>query len=306
MHNIKFVSNQTGLSTHVIRAWERRYDALNPERTETNRRLYTDEDIEKLRLLGRAVQLGHSIGSIAALPTPELNRLLAKTPPERAEPNLERTSQEGETSAAYIEQALRAVREFDAEGLDLTLRRSVMHLGANTAVERVVAPLLEHIGAGWRDGVFRVSQEHMATAVLRTFLGRALDSIYIAEAAPYLVVATPSGQTHELGALMMAIIAASEGWRVLYLGASLPVEDIAGAARQVGAKGVALSVVYPPDDPKLPSELERLRLDLGEGVAILAGGGSVGGYREAWARIHATLFTDWRMTRSELEKLRNG
>ena len=67
MHTIKFVAIHTGISPHTIRAWERRYSALSPDRTATNRRLYSTTDIEKLSLLQRAVQAGHSIGQIANL-----------------------------------------------------------------------------------------------------------------------------------------------------------------------------------------------------------------------------------------------
>ena len=60
-HSIKIVAQRTGLSSHVIRVWERRYDAVSPRRTETNRRLYSDGDIERLKLLGEATEIGHTL-----------------------------------------------------------------------------------------------------------------------------------------------------------------------------------------------------------------------------------------------------
>src|SRR5579871_2950965 len=85
MHTIKFVAQHTGLSAHTIRAWERRYAALSPERTATNRRLYSTDDMEKLSLLRRAVQAGHNIGQIARLSLSDLQRLLAQNEALEAE-----------------------------------------------------------------------------------------------------------------------------------------------------------------------------------------------------------------------------
>ncbi len=307
MHNIKFVVNQTGLSAHVIRAWERRYEALTPDRTQTNRRLYSDEDIEKLLLLKKAVEAGQSIGRIARLSTPELNGMLARLSPEQREQRLETSSATApaDSPLPYSQQLRLAVQSLDAERLEMILRQATIALGAIEVIERLLPPLLEWVGTGWREGEVRVAQEHLATAVVRTYLGRTLDSIKPSAHSPCLVITTPAGQVHELGALMVAVTAASEGWRVLYLGPNLPAEEISSAVRQMGAKGVALSIVYPPDDLRLHSELENLRSGVGEEVAILVGGRGAKGYSETLYRIGATLATDLTATRFELESLRS-
>jgi hypothetical protein len=93
-------------------------------------------------------------------------------------------------------------------------------------------------------------------------LGNAAKPFGATDQAPILVVATPGGQVHELGALLVGTTAANLGWQVTYLGASLPAAEIAGAARQKGARAVALSLVYPEDDPQLASELAPLRESL--------------------------------------------
>ena len=77
-HPIKAVARRTGLSAHVIRIWEKRYGAVQPERTDTNRRLYSEEQIERLSLLRDITQSGHSIGPVATLPTEKLRQLAAE------------------------------------------------------------------------------------------------------------------------------------------------------------------------------------------------------------------------------------
>ena len=305
MHTIKFVAQHTGLSQHTIRAWERRYAALSPERTATNRRLYTVEDVQKLRLLQKAVQEGHSIGQIAALPITSLQLLVSesKSAVEAAASPLD----PGKTGNApvFLDDCMNAVERLDAEALDVSLSRAAALLGAMPAIEHVILPMLTRIGESWREGGIRPAQEHMATAVVRTFLGRTLSDFEPNMHAPLLVVTTPVGQLHELGALIAGVTAASEGWRVLYLGPNLPAEEIAGAALQSGAKAIALSIVHPPDDSRIWQELASLRKFTGEGLAIFAGGRASEVYSVRLASIGASHILDLQGLRLELEALRS-
>ena len=107
-----------------------------------------------------------------------------------------------------------------------------------------------------------------------------------------VVVTTPAGQLHEFGALLVGAAAAALGWRVTYLGTSLPGSDIAGVARSVEADAIALSIVYPADDPSLPSELVALREAVGAEMEILVGGRAASNYSEAIQAIQATPVTE--------------
>jgi methylmalonyl-CoA mutase cobalamin-binding subunit len=119
-----------------------------------------------------------------------------------------------------------------------------------------------------------------------------------------LVVATPAGQIHELGALLVGATAANLGWHVTYLGASLPAAEIAGAARQNRARAVALSLVYPEDDPRLDGELTRLHESLPPEVMLLVGGRAMPAYHDALVKIGATQVKDLSQLSSALDDLR--
>jgi methylmalonyl-CoA mutase cobalamin-binding subunit len=173
-------------------------------------------------------------------------------------------------------------------------------------VDQVVIPLLEQLGGGWRAGHVRIASEHMATVVLRTYLMRTFGAFQPAAPAPTLVVTTPAGQHHEFGALVAAVTAVAQGWRVLYLGPNLPAEEIAGAAHRSMAKAVALSIVYPPDDPGLPDELITLRRSLGPDMPVLVGGRDSAAYRDTLARIHALVPADLNGLRAVLATLRTA
>ncbi len=273
---IKAVSKRTGLTAHVIRIWEKRYGAVEPDRTATNRRLYSEQQIERLSLLREITQSGHSIGPVAKLPTEKLRQLAAQAGRQNPPPPTAGAS----SQSPQLDDCIDAVKALDSGALEESLKRGLTELGTQGLLQRVIAPLAQAIGDLWRDGSITAAHEHFASAVIRIFLGHVARPFAAPERAPVLVVATPSGQLHELGALLAGAAASNLGWRVTYLGASLPAAEIAGAARQNRARAVALSLVYPEDDPRMEGELAQLRELLPAEVALLAGGRAVPAYRK--------------------------
>jgi methanogenic corrinoid protein MtbC1 len=267
------------LSAHVIRIWEQRYRAVEPQRTATKRRLYSQREIDRLNLLREATRAGHSIGQVAQLPTDKLGKLVAASPDLQA--RAAGAVAEVPKSVSFLNECVAAIKSLDVHGLDDTLKRAATELGAMGMLQRLVGPLAQTIGDLWRDGTLTSAHEHFASAALRVFLGNAAKPFGPMDDAPVLVVATPAGQVHELGALLVGATASNLGWRVTYLGASLPAKEIAGAARQGGARAVALSLVYPEDDPRLAGELTRLRESLPAEVPLLVGGRAQLAYLDA-------------------------
>jgi DNA-binding transcriptional MerR regulator/methylmalonyl-CoA mutase cobalamin-binding subunit len=301
-HSIKIVARRTGLSAHVIRIWEKRYGATRPERTATNRRLYSEEQIERLSLLRDLTQTGHSISNVATLPLAKLKALAAEASLPLAHKPPAGSGKSG--AASYLEECLAAVKALDSPALEDSLKRAATTLGAQGLLQRVVAPLAQTIGELWRDGSITAAHEHFASAVIRIFLGHAAKPFAGAENAPVLVVATPTGQLHELGALLAGAAAANLGWHVTYLGASLPAAEIAGAAKQNRARAVALRIVYPEDDPRLEGEVTRLRELLPAEVPVLAGGRAMPAYREILEKIEALQIKDLAHLCATLDDLR--
>lgn len=271
---VRLVATRTGLSPHLLRAWERRYGVVTPGRSEGGQRLYSELDIERLSRLRRLVERGHAIGRIAQLPLEELARLEAETGPAATGGGA--GGLEGEARGRSIQEfndaALSAARQLDAATLQELLERAAVSLGVPDFLEAVAAPTLEEIGHGWAERSVSVAQEHMATAVFRRLLGWLLGMYQNRSAAHRLVVATPPGEVHELGALMAAITAAAEGWGVTYLGPDLPVDELLDAVGQTGAEAVALSIVHAGDARGLLTTLREISGGLPSGVALLLGG----------------------------------
>jgi len=269
-HPISVVAERTGLTPDLLRMWERRYGVVAPARDEGGRRLYSDADIERLRLLAQAAASGRSVGQLVDLAVGQLKELVRED--EAVRWTAVRPPQPGGGEAEYVVRALERTRALDAGGLEAELRRAASLLGALTFLEDVVAPLFRALGAGWHSGELSIAHEHLASGVVRPLLAQLRGSLPAAAAAPVLVVATPAGEPHELGALLAAGVAAAEGWRVVYLGVDVPAPELARTAAETNARAVALSSVYAADETSLTSELVAVRAALPAAVALLVGG----------------------------------
>ena len=304
---IKVVSQMTGLSVHVIRAWEKRYHVVEPDRSDTNRRLYSVEEIEKLKLLNDAVHTGHNIGGIANLSVKELKDLLSKEKNKSSSTDKIIVPAEADKNIQEILfDCVSSIRSYDAKKLESILLNASARLTQPVLIEELIVPLVYKVGEMWHDGEIRVANEHLSSSVIRSFLFNLLESYSIGESAPVLISATPRGQEHELGALIAGVIAASSGWKVIYLGSSLPSEEIGAVVSHLNAKVVALSIIYPSDDPHLNRELKKLHQILPSGVSVIVGGRAVNGYLDVLDEIGAITVTNTKQLRLELEAIRDN
>ena len=220
-HPIKVVARRTGLTPATLRAWERRHGAVQPARSGTERRLYSDADILRLRLMRELAAQGHSIAQLARASTTVLAALADDERELRSTRPDARDSVAAEAASAQVglDACERAVRALDGAELHRQLMRALVERGPMRFVDDLVAPLCRRIGALWEDGTLSVAHEHVASAAIRQALGFLLETLRVAaDDAPRMVVTTPAGQRHEFGAMMAAAIAATSGWNVTYLG----------------------------------------------------------------------------------------
>lgn len=304
-HPIGVAAARTGLTPSVIRVWERRYGAVEPDRSDGGHRLYSDAEIERLDLLNRLTQRGHRIGGVADLSTSELRDLLRQHPDARMEAGPEGgrdpTAPGGPPAAPSPREpaevrvhALEAIHTFDAPALDALLRRAALSRSTGAFVEEILVPLMREVGEEWENGRLGPAEEHMASAVVTRISGWLLDNLDVSQGAPSMLVATPAGHVHALGALWAAVLAAAAGWRVTYLGPDLPAEEIAAAAHATGARVVALGLVYPREDEGVRAELRAVASRLPDGVTLIGGGAGVASYRDVLDGVGARTVDDYR------------
>lgn len=263
-YRIGLVARLTGISLHQLRIWERRYHTVTPARSEKGGRLYSDNDVARLRTLKRLADLGHSIGDVARLGERELLELLQGQPAASTE------SDPSLLARRVTEQFLECLERMDALEAERTLSRAAAAFEPEVFTLEVLLPAMSEVGRRWSVGEFTIAQEHGASAVLRTQLG-ALMRLYTPEVGARVVVcATLPAELHEFGALAAGLLAAGRGWKVVYLGPNLPSTEIAQAVRHSHAELVLISVVL--EQPGLRKELTALSTALPERVRVILGG----------------------------------
>ncbi|MDH3686480.1 MAG: MerR family transcriptional regulator [Myxococcales bacterium] len=255
-YSVGAVTRLTGLSAHVLRAWERRYGAVEPLRTAGGTRRYREEDVQRLRLMRAAVDGGHSIREIAQLPEAQLRKLSDETK-DGFQPDLE--------------PLLDAIARLDTEELDRALGLQLAALGARDFFELVAVPLLQAVGDRWAKGTLCVASEHLASVLVRNLLGSALRRRIGPGPAPRIIFTTPPGERHELGILASAVAAVEAGAHCTYLGPDLPVLEIARSAEIVDAHAVAVGVSRLPA-VEAERALRELREAMPDTVEIWLGG----------------------------------
>jgi DNA-binding transcriptional MerR regulator/methylmalonyl-CoA mutase cobalamin-binding subunit len=277
---ISTVSKRSGVKSDLVRAWERRYQAVTPTRTSGGHRVYSAQDIARLKLLNQATSNGHSISQIARLPLDELKKLVKDEPDLVSVPVAPVNGVDRQFLAEdYIDKCYNAVLAFDANALETHFEHAIVELGTETFIEHLLTPLLTKIGERWRIGELRPVHEHMASSIIRSLTYILRNNNPIASNAPRMIVTTPIGQLHELGALLAAIIAELKGWQVTYLGANLPSEEIAAAVRFTHARAVTLSISSNNDDLTIQKEIRRLKILIGNDVALIVGGRAASHYK---------------------------
>lgn len=236
---MRVVSRMTGLTAHTIRVWERRYQAITPQRTEGNTRRYSAADVRRLSLLRQATSRGYQISDMAQLPEDELIDLVA----EKSQLAAEAGGGDDELFERLNRDYLLAVERFDVGRSAEILARAAGLLDRDSFVFRVVLPILRETGDRWYREEFSVSHEHLVTAQVRGLLDSLLRLSPVPPGAPSMVIATPAGHLHEFGALVGALLAASRGLGPVYLGPDIPTADLAVALREGRADVLLLGVL---------------------------------------------------------------
>jgi len=263
-YRVGMVSKMTGLSTHTLRMWEKRYAAVLPKRTDAGGRLYTDADVERLRLLHKLVQSGHSIGGIANLPDGDLRGMTAAAPAT----SIETASQH---LPGLRERVMAAIEHLRIQEAEQMLTSAALSTEPSEFLKSVVAPILVEVGERWERGELRMAHEHACSTLMRGLLFSLMRLYPANDAQRRVVVGTPAKEDHELGAMMVAMLAAMHGWSVLYLGPDLPAEEIAYAVNNFDADLLMLSVtnLRPKESQR---EIAAIESEIHDRVRIVVGG----------------------------------
>jgi len=253
------LSKRSGVSPELLRAWERRYGLLSPTRSGGGLRLYSLDDLERVRLMRRHLDGGLAAAEAAALVSRSpvsgsVGEAPAVSPPE---------------AQSELAAALDAFDEPTAQGLiDQLLATTTL----DTFLAEVVLPYLRELGERWERGQASVAQEHFASNVLRgRLLG--LSRGWGLGLGPLALLACLPGEQHELGLVAFGLALRARGWRIGYLGSDAPLETVSRAADSLRPDLVVLSAV---SDERVRAAGDELRSLAARHRVAVGGAGAAG------------------------------
>lgn len=245
------LSRRSGISVELLRAWERRYGLMKPARTAGGLRLYSEEDLERVRAMRSHIASGVAAAEAAALVLREVS--VTAAPP---------FEQELQSLAAALER-------FDEPAAQSLLDRTLSTYTLNTVLTDLVLPYLRMLGERWERGEVSVAQEHFASGVLRGRLV-AMARAWGQGAGPVALLACLPGEQHDIGLIAFGLALQAQGWRIVYLGVDTPIEMVEQVSAELDPRLVVLSTVT---RRRARAVLERLAVLAGRRPLALGGAG---------------------------------
>jgi len=246
LYPIRTVSSLTGVHPVTLRAWERRYSLIKPQRTPKGHRLYTDADINVIKQVLELLNQGVSV-SQAKRVINEAGASFPTTEQETSDPWTE-----------YQERMLTAINAFDELALD-SLYNDILSLYPIDVVSvRLISPLLKHLGSTWSEDELGIAKEHFLTTYLRNKLGTRFHHLNTRGNGPKLLAACLPGEYHEIGLLQFCLSAVSHGYRIVLLGANVPLNQLIAPAERANCRAIVLSGSSGPKRKLFSEDLPNL------------------------------------------------
>jgi len=254
---ISTVSTMTGVNPVTLRAWERRYGLIKPNRTESGHRLYSDEDVDRIKLILQLIDEGIAISRV---------KEALKIATDDQEKDLDGSSH----WTQYQEDMLRGVNNFDEAVLEATYNEAMSLYPVDVVTKQLLLPLLEKLGQRWMHVSTGIAEEHFFSVFMRNKLGARFHHQNQKNRGPRLIAACLPGEQHEFGLLLFSLAAHARGYRIILLGADMPIEQLAEVVHRSNSDGVVLSGSVDINEGKLHTHLKNLIEDTN--VPVWVGG----------------------------------
>jgi DNA-binding transcriptional MerR regulator len=242
---IRTVSLLTGVNSVTLRAWERRYNLVTPQRTPKGHRLYRQQDVERINRIVELLNQGISVGHVKPLLEQAPGKVITAT-------------DDGDTWKDHQDKMLNAIERFDEPALDSTYNDALSLYPVDIVNQRLTTPLLRLLGERWKKRETGIAEEHFFSVYLRNKLGTRIHHLNQRSNGPLLLLACLPGELHETGLLFFALAAVNAGYRVLILGANTPLQQIPGVLAKKACAGIVLSGSAKPARGVLDTELPAL------------------------------------------------
>ena len=274
---IRVLSERTSVGSSTLRAWERRYGLLNPDRTPKGHRLYNKTDIQRVLKIVDLLNDGHSLPAITDILSVQDTPAYTGRP---ADPT-GTVAETGSTAWEHMQQlTLEAVRDFSIERIDTIYNEASSLYPVDLVTDRLIQPTLEILGIAWKGRPESgIAEEHFYSSWLKNRLGARFHHAYSQARGKRIICACTPGSHHEIGLMLFSLSALARGYRVLYFGADLPLNQLAGITQRSAARAIVLGT-RTPMDKDINEGLARLMPGLG--VPVFVGGSDEPGDTEAF------------------------
>jgi DNA-binding transcriptional MerR regulator/methylmalonyl-CoA mutase cobalamin-binding subunit len=294
--SIGAVARETGIGIEALRMWERRYGFPRSIRLPSGHRRYPIEEIQRLRLAARALEVGFRARDVASASVEELERMLAlaQSGPSALKSSLGESQIREVEIRETVERWLNYSRNYDERFLTEEFHAAWARLGPLRFIQERVAPFSQRVGEGWLAGEVTISQEHFASEKIGDFLGAMWRRLSERSNGSEYLLATLPGDQHRLGLQMCALVVAAADQRVIYIGPQTPPSEIVRFIQRQKVAGVCISISSSMDVRHVAPLLNQLRLDLPPDVHIVIGGsGSPEGLKGIERITDFDAFFDW-------------
>ncbi len=234
-YSIKDLQNFTGIKAHTIRMWEKRYNIVEPKRTNTNIRYYDDDDLKKLINISILNRNGYKISAIVSLSDSAISEEIL---------SLAHTLNDFESQ---IEGLVVSMIDFDENMFEKIFNTAVIKMGFEDAVINILYPFFEKIGVLWQIGTITTSHNYFISNLVRQKIIVAIDGLvtsFTNKTKTYLLF-LPEGEHHELGLLFYQYILKKNNYTIIYLGANVPDECLIELTKSEKINGLMTSVKAP-------------------------------------------------------------
>lgn len=236
-YSIQFVSKVTGINSHTIRAWEKRYKAVVPNRNETGRRLFSKDQVERLRKLHDLVKMGSNISDIAKLNDKELTDLHATYYDQNTgvTQNTSSSARESIDLNSMLQNLILALNLFKLDVISHELEKAKNALDVRGFALSVLSPLLQEVGARCQSGKLTVAQEHALSAIIKFHVGNLLCDCchHFQQSDTKIILTAPEGEMHEFGILIGSLLCKHYNLPFYYLGPNMPSDALIQCINQI-------------------------------------------------------------------------
>jgi DNA-binding transcriptional MerR regulator len=259
-YSIKELEKLSGIKAHTIRIWEKRHQIVSPQRTGTNIRLYSDDDLKRIINVALLNNHGIKISHIARMTPEQISRKISELSDQRTGTEI------------FIDQLVVAMVDMDEEKFEAVISRLTQRYGFERTITETVYPFLEKVGVLWQAGTVNPAQEHFISNLIRQKLILLVTSLPIPpKSSRKAILFLPEGEFHEFGLLFFNYIARSKGIYTYYLGQSVPFADLQAVYHMHKPQFVITAFVSTPAAAEIKAYVERLSREFSDATIIASG-----------------------------------